>query len=96
MIIAKNGHAPSDTVEVIVRRASPSKPASVNDTMLMAEYVHRVRKPTSVPHFLYCITAMCCLDRTLFRCVAVVVQADFHPFEFRMSRIPISKSNCNF
>lgn len=41
--------------------------AATNDTQAVAEYIHRVRKSTLVPHFLYCITAMCRFARTLFR-----------------------------
>lgn len=51
--------------EVVARRAGAL--AATNDTQAVAEYIHRVRKSTLVPHFLYCITAMCRFARTLFR-----------------------------
>lgn len=52
--------------------------ADSNDIQLIVRYIHRVRKSTSVPHFLYCITAMCRFTRTLPRQACVSAGPSSH------------------
>ncbi|CAH3845968.1 unnamed protein product [Pieris brassicae] len=49
------------------RRPLAQRLCERDDIRQIVEYIHRVRKPTSVPRFLYCITPTCRFDRALFR-----------------------------
>lgn len=82
---------PSDISRVI-------GPADANDTILWPGYIDRVRKPTSVPHFLYYITVICRFARTLFRCRVGCARLGEHrlrlPFIWISNWVPITKLYC--